>query len=159
MKTLRSKMILLILIPAAAIAVITAFMLYFQIKTEATATTEEMLLETVDGHAKFLGEWIHGIIREAKTFAEEEEVIEALKTREWKGLMEDLKQELAERPDYEMFFIAYPDGLAATTFGSTTNVSDREYFQKIMKQGAEYVVSDGLISKVTGRGILLLQCL
>ncbi|MCD6450115.1 MAG: hypothetical protein J7L34_06385 [Thermotogaceae bacterium] len=81
------------------------------------------------------------------------EVIEALKTREWKDLMESLKRELVERPGYEMAFIAFPDGSIATTSGSTSDVSDRDYFQKVMKQGVEYAVSGGLISKVTGKEI------
>ncbi|MBZ4650828.1 hypothetical protein [Thermosipho sp. (in: thermotogales)] len=40
----------------------------------------------------------------------------------------ELNHKLSSRTDYEMFFIAYPDGTAPTTSGVTANISDREYF-------------------------------
>ena len=155
MKTLRSKMLLLILVPAIAIGVVVALVMYFQLRSSEIATTEQMLLEIVREGSENIGEWVYGVVREVKALAERNVVVEALKTGEWKDLIEDLKQKLAERPEYEMFFIAYPDGFAATTAGATTNVSDREYFKKVVKQGADFAVSDGLISKVTGRGVFV----
>ena len=68
MKTLRSKMILLILVPAVAIGVITAFVLYFNIRNEMATTVGEMFLKAVDGHAEYFGEWISRDCQGSKDF-------------------------------------------------------------------------------------------
>jgi len=154
-KTLRSKMIMLILVPIVAILVVVAFVMYFQIRSSEVGLTEQMALEIVRKGSNIIGMWINGLVEEMKVFAERNIVVESLKTGEWKDLIKDLKQKLTERPEFEMFFIAYPDGFAPTTFGSAANISDREYFKKVVKQGADFAVSDAIVSKATGNGIVV----
>ena len=153
MKTLRSKMLTLILAPTVAVLVAVALVMYFQMRSSEDALVEQMSMEIVRKASDVISEWIDGLVKEMKVFAERNIVIEALKTGEWDDLMEDLKQKVDKSPEFEMLFIAYPDGTAPTTFGSAANISDRDYFKKIMAQGADFAVSDGLVSKATGNNI------
>ncbi|WP_041075577.1 methyl-accepting chemotaxis protein [Thermotoga caldifontis] len=154
MKTLRGRMLLLILLPVAVLSALIAFLTYQQVRTSTTKIMEESAFKLVHSVSHIIDEWINGIVSEVKTFAERNVVINALKTGEWKDLIEkDLKPKVAERPYIEMFFIAYPNGDAPTTLGNVINVADRDYFKKIMQQGADLAISDGLVSKATGKNI------
>lgn len=118
MKTLRGKMLLLILVPVAVLSALIAFLTYQQVRTSTVRSTEESAFRLVDAVSDQISEWINKIANEVKTFAERNVVINALKTGEWKDLMEkDLKPKVAERPYIEMFFIAYPNGDAPTHAG------------------------------------------
>ncbi|WP_041082516.1 methyl-accepting chemotaxis protein [Thermotoga profunda] len=154
MKTLRGKMLLTILVPVTALLAIVAVILYFQMSQSMEKIVENSAGKVVDKSAEVISEWIDSIAKEVKVFSERNVIINALKTGEWKDLMEkDLAPKLKERPYLEMFFIAYPDGNAPNTLGSVANVADRDYFIKIMRQGASLVVSDALTSKATGKNI------
>ncbi len=154
MKTLRGKMLVLILLPVAVIASLIALITYTQLKTTITKMTEDTAFKLTDSTSDTIDEWINGIVSEVKTFAERNVVINALKTGEWKDLIEkDLKPKLTGRPYIESFYIAYPNGDAPTTLGNVINVADRDHFKKIMQQGADLAISDGLVSKATGKNI------
>ena len=56
--------------------------------------------------------------------------------------------------DVEMFFAADAGGNAPTSLGITRNISDRKYFQDIMKTG-EAVFSEPVSNKVTGKLIIV----
>jgi methyl-accepting chemotaxis protein len=95
-------------------------------------------------------------VKEVKTFAERNSVIEALKSGEWKDLMlNELAPKLKTRPYFEMFLIAYPDGSAPTSLGSVAQISDRGYFIEVMKQGADYAISNAIVSRVTGANVFV----
>ncbi|MFN4190224.1 MAG: methyl-accepting chemotaxis protein, partial [Pseudothermotoga sp.] len=126
MRTLRSKMLILILLPIIAIVAGVAFITYFQVSKTVTSNVEQMAHEIAAKASDIVDEWLNGLVKEIKTFAERNVVINALKTGEYKDLMEkDLKPKLKDRPEIEMFFIAYPDGSAPTTLGSVAQIADR----------------------------------
>lgn len=54
---------------------------------------------------------------------------------------------------YEMFLLAGPSGEYKATSGSDGNISDRDYFKKVMQ--GETAVSDPVISKATGKPIIV----
>lgn len=87
MKTIRSKMLVLILLPVVVIFVGVTLIAYFQIKDNTSSTIEELTVEISHKASDIVDEWISGLVKEVKTFAERNSVIEALKSGEWKDLM------------------------------------------------------------------------
>ena len=155
MKTIRLKMLVLILVPAVAISIVIALISYFQISSNVSSVVEDMSQEISLKGSDIVDRWLEGLVKEIKLFAERNAVVEALKTGKWEDLMKDLNEKLKNRPYLEMLFIAYPDGSAPTSFGSVAQISDREYFIKVMKEGADYAISDAIISRVTGASVFV----
>ncbi len=52
--------------------------------------------------------------------------------------------------EYDYVMIAGPDGLAYTDIGKRTDISDRDYFQAIMKNGQKRFIDNPVESKTTG---------
>jgi methyl-accepting chemotaxis protein len=156
MRSLRGKMLVLILIPVVAVAAAIALLTYFQVKTSFSSTVEEMALEVATKASDIVDEWLNGIVKEVQSLAGTNAVVNALKTGNWDDLMKNyLPPRLKNKPYIEMAFIAYPDGTAPTTLGSVAQVADRGYFVQIMKQGQDVAISDALVSRATGKNIFV----
>ncbi|WP_126993428.1 methyl-accepting chemotaxis protein [Thermosipho globiformans] len=156
MRSLRKKMLVFILTPVIALSLIIALVTYFQVKTNAVDSAARSTKNLVESKAALISERINAIAKEIKSISDLSITIDALKYGNWKEFVEDeLKPKVAKNPYYESLFIAYPDGKAITTFGVTANISNRDYFKKIMKQGADIAISDGLISKATGQNVFV----
>lgn len=56
--------------------------------------------------------------------------------------------------EYEMLFLADKTGAYKTTTGSEGNISDRDYFPKVMK--GEAAISEPVVSKSTGKPIIVI---
>ncbi|MBP5283113.1 MAG: methyl-accepting chemotaxis protein, partial [Treponema sp.] len=54
--------------------------------------------------------------------------------------------------DYVMF--AGPEGISYNDIGSTTNISERNYYKAIMQEGKESFIDDPVISKTTGQPVI-----
>ncbi|HEY8541072.1 MAG TPA: methyl-accepting chemotaxis protein, partial [Pseudothermotoga sp.] len=157
MKTLRGKMLMLILLPILALVTAVAFIAYFQISKTVTSNIEEMAFEVANKASDIVNEWINGLVKEVEWLAGTNAVNNALKSGSWDDLMKNyLPPRMKQKPYFEMAFIAYPDGNAPTTLGNVTNVADRSYFIQIMKQGKDLAISDALISKVTGKPVFVI---
>ena len=155
MKTIRMKMVVWLLIPAVAISIVIALISYFQISSNVSSVVEDMSQEISLKGSDIVDRWLEGLVKEIKLFAERNAVVEALKTGKWEDLMKDLNEKLKNRPYLEMFLIAYPDGSAPTSVGSVAQISDRGYFIKVMKEGADYAISDAIISRATGAAVFV----
>ncbi|MCS7175923.1 cache domain-containing protein, partial [Pseudothermotoga sp.] len=156
MRSLRIKMLLLILIPTVAGLTIAGFITYWRVRTSMVDHEYESGLELASTAADIVDEWIAGLIKETEWIAGTNAVMNAIKSGDWNDLMKNyLPPRLKNKPYIEMAFIAYPDGTAPTTVGSVANVVDRDYFIKIMKQNYNVVVSDALISRATGKNIFV----
>ncbi|MGB9790018.1 MAG: methyl-accepting chemotaxis protein [Thermotoga caldifontis] len=157
MKSLRAKMLLLILLPVVAGLIVAGLVSYLLSNSTVTDYVEESSSEIASKASGIVDEWLYGVIKEVEWLAGTNAVMNALKSGDWKDLMENyLPPRLKNKPYIEMAFIAYPDGSAPTTAGSVVNVADREYFNKIMKQNYSVVVSDALVSKATGKNIFVI---
>ena len=60
-----------------------------------------------------------------------------------------LKRKAKQYPEYTMLFVANSKGEAYTTEDKKANISDRPYFNQIMK-GSQYAISNPVESKTTG---------
>ena len=59
-------------------------------------------------------------------------------------------------PDITTVLIAWPDGRALPPQGTYVNIKERPYFKSIFEGGAEFVVSDPLISKASNAAAVIL---
>ncbi|MFQ3621856.1 MAG: methyl-accepting chemotaxis protein, partial [Spirochaetales bacterium] len=81
-------------------------------------------------------------------------------------IQSDFKEKLKERPEFEMFFLAYPNGEAPNVnrqagsadivSGATVNVADRAYFKAILQENKPYAISNPVISKATQKSIFVI---
>ncbi|MFN3284135.1 MAG: methyl-accepting chemotaxis protein, partial [Pseudothermotoga sp.] len=126
MRTLRSKMLILILLPIVAIVAGVAFITYFQVSKTVTSGVEQLAYEVARKASDIVDEWLDGLVREVEWLAGTNAVLNALKSGNWDDLMKNyLPPRLKQKPYIEMAFIAYPDGSAPTTLGSVVQVADR----------------------------------
>lgn len=154
MNSLRGKMLLTILVPVVLSLSFLALFIHSGIRSAVEPIVNSSSMRMVESSADLISEWINGIIMEVKVFAERRVVIEALKTGEWKELIEkDLTPKAKARPHIDTFLIAYPDGTGPNTGGNVINVADRDWFIKTMKEGLDVFVSNALVSRATGKAI------
>ena len=59
-------------------------------------------------------------------------------------------------PDINNILLGWPDGRGTAPHGTYVDISQRPYFQAIMKQGKDFVISDALISKTSEKPALIL---
>ena len=59
-------------------------------------------------------------------------------------------------PDITTVLLGWPDGRATTPKGVYVDISQRPYFQAIMKNGRDFTISDALISKSSGKPAIIL---
>ncbi|MBB6062924.1 methyl-accepting chemotaxis protein [Thermosipho japonicus] len=157
MKTLRGKMLVFILIPSIVALIGMGIIIYSQVKSSSVKTTENATTKLLYNTAKTFSEQINGLVAQIKTFAEQDDVINVLKTGDWHDLFErKLKSQIADRPYLDMFFIAFPDGNSITTLDVSVNISDRDYFKKIIAQGEDIVISDAFVSKLTNQNVFVI---
>ncbi|MEN3009222.1 methyl-accepting chemotaxis protein [Pseudothermotoga sp.] len=156
MRSLRTKMLLLILVPTVLGLAIAGFITYWRVRISMIDHEYDSGLELSSTAADIVDEWINGLIKETEWIAGTNAVMNAIKSGDWNDLMKNyLPPRLKNKPYIEMAFIAYPDGTAPTTIGNIANVADRDYFIKIMKQNYSVVVSDALVSRATGKNIFV----
>lgn len=56
--------------------------------------------------------------------------------------------------DFDYIMIAGPDGYTYNDIGTRTDISTRDYFQAIMKEGKDEYIDDPVVSKTTGESVV-----
>jgi len=156
MKSLKGKMVLLVLVPLIAVLAATAVLIYHRVRSSTVSLVEDMTFKVARKSSETIGEWVTSVIKEIRMLADEREVVEALKNRDWSELVDYLRAKIAKRPYFEAMFVTYPDGTCPTTLGNVLNTADHESFIKIMKQGAEFDISTAEPSRETGEPIAVM---
>ncbi|WP_372590264.1 methyl-accepting chemotaxis protein [Fervidobacterium pennivorans subsp. carthaginiensis] len=156
MKTLRSKMLVFLLIPALVLIVISLVVSSNTARNIVTNTVQETALATTQQAAERISEFLNGLVIQVKTLAETNAVKNALTTNNAEDTMVlDIAKRLEHYDFVETAFIAYPDGTSQNTLGTTANISDRDYFIKIIREGYGYTISNPVISKATGKPVFV----
>ncbi|MCX7654720.1 MAG: methyl-accepting chemotaxis protein [Fervidobacterium sp.] len=158
-KSLRQKLLVTILLPIVILLIVFAILVYIRLQISTNSWQEQTLSQVATSSAAILEKWITSEIKEAKAFAEEKSIIQALESGEYQEIVNlELKPRAEKREELLMYLLAYPDGKAPNTTGAVSNVSDRDYFKAIMIEGKEVFVSEGLVSKSTGKNIFVVTC-
>jgi len=159
LKSLRQKLLVTILLPIVSLLVVFAVLIYFRLQISTISWQDTTLSQVASYSASIVERWINGLIKEAKVFSEENEVIEALETGEYEELVNNqLKQKVSKREELLMYLIGYPDGKAPNTTGAVSSISDRSYFNAIVNEGKDVYVSEAVVSKSTGKNIFVIAC-
>ncbi|MCD6462358.1 MAG: methyl-accepting chemotaxis protein [Thermotogae bacterium] len=151
MKTIRGKMLTLILLPIVVLLVFTAILVDMKATSIATNTVIELTMEIADANAHVVDRWLEGLLKELRLLAGTDVVKQAITTGDWTDLMEEFLPEiLRNTSDYGMMFIGFPDGKAPTTQGVVIDITNKEYFKDIMEERKEVTISEATISEITG---------
>jgi methyl-accepting chemotaxis protein len=123
---------------------------YWQAYKLITSNAEEELAATAGGAANEVGLWFEARRAETVTLANSP-ILQGERATAIAYLTEESKINKV----YSRFFIVDDKGNAAYTNGSTANLSDREFYQKVMSSGAA-CIADPVISKVDGKMVVVI---
>jgi len=158
MRGLRGKLLSAVLVPVLVSMVAGGIWIYRSFGSALLSVAEAGGIEISSKAARAVDEWMAGVVKEVRWMAGTDIVRRALEgdRGEEERLVKDyLPRRLADRPYVEMALIAFPDGRAPNTAGTDANVADRGYFRRIMQEGADLVISDAVVSRATGRPIVV----
>jgi len=141
---------------SAAISILMVLMgvvLYLYIRKTVISDVKSSAAAIADARSEAITRYIEGIKREMKTEAERN----IMKTMDKIKIAEDLKNQLKTRTDtYDNLFVSDMDGDYLASNGKSGNIIDREYFQELKNGNKDYVISNPLISKSTGKAMFVL---
>ncbi len=137
----------------SGLMILMGLILYFDIKKSVTNDVKNSASAIADARAEAITRYVEGIKREMKTEAERN----LMKTMDKKKIVEDLLVQLETRKDtYDSFFVSDLKGEYLSTNGKGGNIFEREYFQTLIKENKDYVISDPLVSKSSGKPMFVL---
>ncbi|MFZ5644108.1 MAG: methyl-accepting chemotaxis protein [Bacillota bacterium] len=132
-----------------AVSVCTAFS-YLTAKKMLISNIEQSLTALAISSGKEVGLWLEGRKTEMGTLANTPLIASGSSNAK----LSYLNSELKRKPLYETFFVADSKGDYIITSGTSGNIKDRDYFQKVMQSG-ETVVSDPVVSRATGKTVIV----
>jgi len=157
MKTIRGKMLTLILLPIVALLVFTAVLVNMKVTSTVTNLITDFSTELVREEHEVVDGWVEGLIGEMKELAKTNSVRQALTTGDWGYLMEEYLPRMLEGVSaFEMIFIGFPNGKAPNTRGTVINIANEKYFKDIMERRKEVVISELSVSEVTTKHIIVI---
>jgi len=153
MRTIRGKILAWFVSAVLVLCGALGVVLYQQVNSSVGALSEDMSEEIAKARADQLGEWIDGLAVLTKTVADRN-IVRAM---DWDGMKEDLIRLQKRDARYiETYFLADATGRAPTTAGGEpVDLSERAYFKEIMSGAKDSVVSDPLVSRITGQQIFV----
>jgi len=114
-----------------------------------------MSLEIADQTTEGFNYWLRGLSAETLQIAQRKVV----RTMNWDEMGSDL-QKVVDSSIFQAISVIDDNGMAigTDTGGKKINVANREYFKKVMRDNADFAISNGLISKTTGEPIVIVAC-
>lgn len=107
-------------------------------------------LQIIGAQSKSMDFWFDGKIDLLNSFSKEKVYNNNLKETE-QNIIESLKEDYNDSGNsFEMLFIADNSGFSINSLGTSANISDRPYFQQIVNNNKDYVISEVMTSKATG---------
>lgn len=122
---------------------------YTKTKEILIANVEQSIRYNAGSSAREVSLWLDARKAEIAVLAGTEVITDGKK----EAYISYLNAELQRNKSYEMFFVADKKGDAPTTSGVVANISDRDYFKRVMATG-QLVVSDPVVSKASGKLIV-----
>lgn len=108
--------------------------------------------QIVAARAAELGRWLQEIKSALQAFSSHE----VYRQKQLKPVFQVLSNQTQSMPkSMEMVYFGYPDGTAPTGVGVTAQIKDRGYFKQIFNKGKDVVVSDAIVSRATGKAIIV----
>jgi methyl-accepting chemotaxis protein len=151
-KSLKTKMLLYFVIMITVILAVMGFIITTNVRGQVTKLNEDLTKQVVLARASEIGKYVEGLVNEATQWSDRDVM---LLGNTWIIASDLEKNQENLRSDFEMSFFADPTGAAVTSLGSEMNIADRAYFDEIINGGKEFVISDPLVSKSTGKTVFV----
>lgn len=151
MSSIRNKLVLfvsLLLVLAVAAASVANF---YMLRKELLVETGERLKKDATVYAGDLGRWIEVRLAEVGMLANSPILVENNRER----VIPYLAAEIKRNPGYLRFFVVATNGDAYYSNGSTSNLKDRDYVQKVLATGKP-IVSDPVVSRVDNKAVIVI---
>jgi len=118
-------------------------------KSELEGSADRIL----NGKTESIAYYMDGLINEMNTLSQES----IMKTGDKEAIHNFLKDNLVDRKvRFDSFFYSELTGKYKSTNGGSGDISERQYFKDIIKQGKGYVVSRPLVSKSSGKAMFVI---
>lgn len=124
---------------------------YWLLRQDMIADTGQRLKNDSNVYAGDLGSWLEIRLAEMGMLANSPVIIANNK----EAAMAYLNAENKRNPSYLRFFVVAANGDSYYSNGSTSNLKDRDYFQKVMSTGKP-MVADPVISKVDNKAVIVI---
>ncbi len=156
MKTIRAKMLVHFGGVLSVVLLVFGVVMYRQTRDAVVPLTKHLSQEILEARSDEMGRLIEGYLRDIQAVtarvagqAGDEDAI----VREMQGGLAAINGS-----DYEMWFFADVAGDYITSERSTGHVSDRAYFQAVVRDGAPFYISQPLISRASGDHVFVVAC-
>ncbi|MBN1468970.1 MAG: Cache 3/Cache 2 fusion domain-containing protein [Fusobacteriaceae bacterium] len=136
--------------------IITGGIIYFQVTKVVKSELEESQEKILEGKTEAISFYMKGLINEMTAISENK----ILQSGNRDEIVEFLAKNVKEKNErYDNLTFLSLDGKGIRFDGQLVEVSDRDYFQEIIKQGKGYVISRPLISKTSGKAVFVISCM
>jgi len=103
-----------------------------------------------EARATEVGEWLNGKITEINVVAQRKGV----KEMDYAKIKDQLSEFNNSEPDFEYLLLAYPDGHGYDTDGKEQNLSLRDFFKAVFREGKAVFVGQPSISPITKNAVI-----
>ena len=144
---LKPKMLLWLVVPTALGMILLVAQVTFLVSTNSYKNILELSSLVTQARAAEIGRWLYGHLENVRRTSRNEEMLSGDIARIQKYIL-SRNTNLPQDASFEYY--GSTTGKFFTSAGRSGDLSSREYFKKIMA-GADYVVSEGLVSLATGK--------
>ncbi|MBN1469329.1 MAG: methyl-accepting chemotaxis protein [Fusobacteriaceae bacterium] len=109
--------------------------------------------EALTSNSKALSFYLDGLVNEM-TVISENPIFQSGDEEAMKQYLTDEQKLKSQR--FSLLFFSNLEGKNLTSTGSKGDISERDYFKKLMSQGSGYVISSPIISKSTGNAVFVI---
>jgi methyl-accepting chemotaxis protein len=151
LSSIRNKLVLfvsLLLVLAVAAASVANF---YMLRKDLLVETGDRLKKDATVYAGDLGRWMEVRIAEVGMLANSPILIENNRER----VIPYLAAEIKRNPGYLRLFVVATNGDAYYSNGSTSNLKDRDYVQKVLATGKP-MVADPVVSRVDNKAVIVI---
>lgn len=127
------------------------FFIYKDTRKTTMKLIDNEVEEALTSNSKALSFYLDGLVNEM-TVISENPIFQSGDEEAMKQYLADEQKLKSQR--FSLLFFSNLEGKNLTSTGSKGDISERDYFKKLMSQGNGYVVSSPIISKSTGKAVL-----
>lgn len=152
-KTIQMKLLLYSVPATLAILLIGILILGFSAREVVVDSSMVNIQETASAMNLFVEEFVNGIVREVSNLARNP-AVRSMDARQYRPFLDAFAA--GSQDVYDFVFVADLDGNVVNIDGSIANVQDRSYFQDIIRLRKEHAVSDGVLSRSSGKPVFVI---
>ncbi len=150
---IKNKIVLTYTLIFMAIFSIVGITIYTNVSKSFKSELEGSADRILNGKTESIAYYMDGLINEMNTLSQES----IMKTGDKEAIHNFLKDNLVDRKvRFDSFFYSELTGKYKSTNGGSGDISERQYFKDIIKQGKGYVVSRPLVSKSSGKAMFVI---